>query len=269
MPLRRLLVLPALFVAASWLWGCATAPVAPLAATPEPAAPAEAPASASAAAFAPESAPTEPASPAVVHADDDIEEMIVTERRLLDMQGRQGIYRQVAKGKRLFAQNQYTEAFPYLLTTAERGFKDSQARVGHIYLAGLGDVDRDAEAGVGWLGVAATGATSPGIRNYFNDIWERIPEQHVPYFEEVVDEYRTRYGEETTGVVCEMHRPLRSFVKILGCFFEAALPEEIRQTLDEMEDQEAAIELALERLRQIQEAIAEGRTDRTATGAPD
>lgn len=268
MPLRRLLVPPALLVAACWLWGCATAPAAPLAPTAAPAVTAAAPASASAA-FAPDSPQPEPASPVVAPADDDIEEMVVTERRLLDVQGRRGIYRQVAKGKRLFAQNQYKEAFPYLLTTAERGFKDSQARVGHIYLAGLGDVDRDAEAGVGWLGVAATGTTSPGIRNYFNDIWERIPEQHVPYFEEVVDEYRTRYGEETTGVVCEMHRPLRSFVKELGCFFEAALPDEIVRTLHDMEDHEAAIELAMERLRQIQEAMSEDRSDRATTGAPD
>ena len=181
-------------------------------------------------------------------SDRPLEVMTVIERRIQTLQDRRRIYRDLAKGKRLFALDQIDEAFPYLLDTAQRGFKDAQARVGHIYLQGLGEVQRDTTQGVGWLGAASSGSTSPGIRNYFNDIWKRIPETHVPYFEEVVEEYQSRYGEQATGVVCELKRPLRSFVKELGCFFEVALPDEIRETLEEQRENREALELIEERL---------------------
>ena len=53
------------------------------------------------------------------------------------------------EGKALFARKQINEAFPLLLDTAQLGFKGSQARVGHIYLAGLGDIEQDTVQGVG------------------------------------------------------------------------------------------------------------------------
>ena len=185
------------------------------------------------------------------------EVMIVTGEREMRAEDRRHIYRRVARGKNLYARKRIKEAFPLLLDTARRGFKDSQARVGHIYLQGLGDVEPDATQGVGWLGVASSGTTSPGIRNYFNDIWKRIPDTHVPYFEEVVESYRTKYGEQATGVVCELHRPLRSFVKKLGCFYEAALPDEIRETLEEQRDNREALELIEQRLAEAQLVIEE------------
>ena len=184
-----------------------------------------------------------------------LEVMTVIEDRIQTLEDRRRIYRDLAKGKRLFALDQIDEAFPYLLDTAQRGFKDSQARVGHIYLQGLGDIEMDATQGVGWLGAASSGSTSPGIRNYFNDIWKRIPETHVAYFEEVVEDYRSRYGEEATGVVCDLNRPLRSFVKELHCHFEAPLPEEIRVLLDDYQGSEEAREFIEERLAAAREAI--------------
>ncbi len=188
-------------------------------------------------------------------SDVPLEVMTVIEERIQTLEDRRRIYRDLAKGKRLYALDQIDEAFPYLLDTAQRGFKDSQARVGHIYLQGLGDVEPDATQGVGWLGVASTGETSPGIRNYFNDIWRRIPETHVAYFEEVVEDYRSRYGEQATGVVCDLNRPLRSFVKELHCFFEAPLPEEIRILLKDFQGSEEAREFIEERIAAARQAI--------------
>ena len=183
------------------------------------------------------------------------EVVTVVEKRLQTLASRREIYRRVAEAKALFARNQVEEAFPLLLDTAQLGFKDSQARVGHIYLQGLGEVERDAVQGVGWLGVASSGSTSPGIRNYFNDIWKRIPDAYVPYFEEVVDDYRSRYGEQATGVVCDLNRPVRSFVKELGCFFEAPLPEEIREMLEEHQGNEAMLDLFEERMAEAREVM--------------
>lgn len=187
--------------------------------------------------------------------DIPLEVMTVIEERIQSWQDRRRVYRNVQEGKRLFALNQYDEAFPYLIDTAERGFKDSQARVGQIYLQGLGEKEPDPRQGVGWLGVASEGRTSPGIRNYFNDVWRRIPETHVAYFEEVVEEYRSRYGEGATGVVCDLNRPLRSFVKELTCHFEAPLPEEIRVMLSDFQGSEEAREFIEERLGAAREAI--------------
>lgn len=194
----------------------------------------------------------------VAEADESdlpLEVMTVIEERIQTLEDRRRIYRDLAKGKRLYALDQIDEAFPYLLDTAQRGFKDSQARVGHIYLQGLGDIERDSTQGVGWLGAASSGSTSPGIRNYFNDIWKRIPETHVAYFEEVVEDYRSRYGEQATGVVCDLNRPLRSFVKELHCYFEAPLPEEIRILLKDYQGSEEAREFIEERLAAAREAV--------------
>lgn len=173
--------------------------------------------------------------------------MTVTAERLLSPKERRRIYRDLARGKRLFAKQKVDQAFPYLLEAAQHGFKDSQVRVGYIYLRGLGEVAKDSEQAVGWLGVASDGTTSPAIRNYFNDIWKRIPDRHVPYFQEVVEDYRSKYGRRATGVVCEMKRPLDSHVKQLGCFFEEDLHDDVRESLAEREARAETIRIVEER----------------------
>lgn len=165
-------------------------------------------------------APAEPSESAHAEAGAVEEVTVVGERVQLTDADRRRIYQELVTGNRLFADKKIKEAFPYLLNTAERGFKESQAKVGHIYAYGLGEVERDTSQAVGWLGVAAAGGTSRPIKNYFNTIWKRIPEQHVPYFEEVVEDYKTKYGENATGVVCETYRPTHSYIKRLGCFFK-------------------------------------------------
>lgn len=163
---------------------------------------------------------------------------VVGERTPLTVEDRLRIYRELARARELYSSNEIDEAFPLLLKTARKGFKNAQARVGHIYLRGLGSVDQDPVEALGWLGVASSGTSSPPIRNYFNDIWQRIPDKYVDSFEEVVEEYRAKYGEDATGVECELHRPLRSFVKELICYFEQDLPTMVREPLDDYIDDE-------------------------------
>ena len=253
-----------LLVLAGLLAGCASVPEegsAPSATAPLEATTVERGAVVSKATVAPFAEDSEPpmSSSYVAEAEEEsglpLEVMTVIEDRIQTLEDRRRIYRDLAKGKRLYALDQIDEAFPYLLDTAQRGFKDSQARVGHIYLQGLGEIEMDATQGVGWLGAASSGSTSPGIRNYFNDIWKRIPETHVAYFEEVVEDYRSRYGEAATGVVCDLNRPLRSFVKELHCVFEAPLPEEIRELLRDYQGSEEAREFIEERLAAAREAV--------------
>lgn len=191
--------------------------------------------------------------------DQPTEEMTVTAERPLNSKERRRIYRDLARGKRLFAKRKVDQAFPYLLDAAQRGFKDSQVRVGYVYLRGLGEVERDSEQAIGWLGVASNGRTSPSIRNYFNDIWKRIPDRHVPYFQEVVEEYRSKYGRNATGVVCEMKRPLDSHVKQLGCFFEEDLHDDVRESLSEREARAEAQRLVEERWREAVSVMDELR----------
>ena len=184
---------------------------------------------------------------------------VVGKRTTLTEADRQRIYQELATGHRLYADKKIKEAFPYLLNTAERGFKHSQAKVGHIYAYGLGEVERDTSQAVGWLGVAAADETSRPIKSYFDTIWKRIPEQHVPYFEEVVEEFKSKYGARATGVVCDMIRPTHSYIKRLSCHFKEDLNEHTLEALDdyfaerarfleaEAREEEERIRLLLER----------------------
>lgn len=171
----------------------------------------------------------------------------------MTLEERMRIYRELAKARELYSRNEIDAAFPLLLKTARKGFKNAQARVGHIYLRGLGEVARDPVEALGWLGVASSGNTSPPIRNYFNDIWKRIPDKHVPYLEEIVEEYRSKYGENVTGVVCELHRSARTYVKQLVCYFEQDLPDTVRDPLDDhfaAPERQRLIEQSQQRIRE-------------------
>lgn len=180
------------------------------------------------------------------------EELTVTAERLaLSFTERQQIYDELAKAQELYRRNRIKDALPYLERTAKSGFKDSQAKMGHILLQGMGDVERDSLSAVGWLGVASSGRTSPAIRNYFNDIWQRIPDRHVPVFEEAVQEYTNRYGAHATGVVCAMRRSIHSHFKSLECYFEADLEEDVRQGMEA----HRASEQAEGRVRELRDRV--------------
>lgn len=173
-----------------------------------------------------------------------VEEVRVVGERVehLSWDERREIYDQLARGRSLYSKRDYKRAFPYLLNTAEHGFKDAQARVGYIYLRGLGEVPRSSTAAIGWLGVASSGNSDPRIKNYFGDLWGRVPDTHVQYLEEVVEEYVSKFGEEVTGVSCELRRRLGSHLKRLTCFFDQDLSEEQFQMLERMQSQSTQVE---------------------------
>lgn len=83
------------------------------------------------------------------------------------------------KGADLYKRRKYDEAKPYLLVTAKMGFKMSQARLGHIYLMGLGSTPKDAVKAIGWFGVAAEPTTTPGIRNQYRKLLKQIDRKSV------------------------------------------------------------------------------------------
>lgn len=204
---------------------------------------------------APDTFQTEASSATVEAADGTgelVETLTVIGERPVTSDERRRIYEELRTARRLYSQREIDKAFPYLINTAEKGFKDSQAKVGHILLQGLGDVERDTVQAVGWLGVASSGRTAPAIRNYFNDVWKRIPEHYVPYFEEVVEEYKTKYGRDATGVVCDMHRPVVSYLPRLACFFEEDLPDLARRGLEDYKGKQHATLMQQEKLHRLQ-----------------
>ena len=132
------------------------------------------------------------------------------------------IFNANGKGGWLYRNGRYKEAFPHLLSAAESGFKLAQARVSFIYQQGLGEVPRDAEAAIGWLGVAAAAPTTPEIRNYFQRVLDHYPTDYRPRIDEVVAEYRQRYGAAATRVDCENKRLAGTHISRLKCDFRDA-----------------------------------------------
>lgn len=154
---------------------------------------------------------------------EDVEEVIVTEQRLPDDLNPVRIQRirdANGKGARLYRHGNYGEAFPYLLTAAKRGFKLAQARVGYIYQEGLGGVQRDAIAAIGWVGVAAASETTPEIRSHFKAMMKAVPETFRPQAEAIVADYRARYGGDAVGNHCENRRLAGTHISRLKCTFD-------------------------------------------------
>lgn len=157
-----------------------------------------------------------------------VEEVIVTAPRpapgkVLPLEYMEQTYVARGKGSCLYRRGDFEGAFPYLLAAAKRGFKFAQARVGFLYQQGIG-VAQDPYAAVGWFAVAAEGRTHPEIRDYFKDVWRRIPEKYLPQFEAVAEEYRTRYGTKANRVACDMDRAMGSYMVRLTCrFIDAAV----------------------------------------------
>ena len=193
---------------------------------------------------------------------------VIGERTPMTLEDRMNIYRELAKARELYSRNEIDEAFPLLLKTARKGFKNAQARVGHIYLRGLGEIEQDPVEALGWLGVASSGTTSPPIRNYFNDIWKRIPDKYVTHLEEVVEDYRSKYGENVTGVVCELHRPARTYVKQLVCYFEQDLPEVVKGPLDDHYTADERQRMIEQNERRVRESIETRRQLPTPSQPP-
>ena len=159
-----------------------------------------------------------------IESAQDPEELVVTGSPLsapgviVPYEVMQHVHDSRAKGACLYRAGRYEESFPHLLAAAKRGFKHAQARVGFLYSQGIG-VERDPLAAVGWLGVAASGTTHPEIRRYFNGVWDRIPDEHLGKFEEIVGNYRSRYGSRRHRVECDLHSTAGTHFKKLTCGF--------------------------------------------------
>lgn len=126
------------------------------------------------------------------------------------------VYAAADQGGRLYDAGRYAEAMPYLAAAAERGFKVPQASLGDIVLNGRGGVPRDTQAGIGWLGVAAQAQTLPRIETYFDRVLAQLPSDYKPTALQIVDAYRSAYGNRQHRVACRLHGDV---VQDLQCRF--------------------------------------------------
>ena len=126
-------------------------------------------------------------------------------------------YRAQTQGRQLYRAKKYKEAIPYLEYAAKRGFKQSQVRLGEIYVKGLGGVEPDLVQGVGWLGVAASGESAPEIRRLYKSVRENIPAQHNETIEKIVEQYTSNFDGARTRVVCEMVDRAGTHGKMMRC----------------------------------------------------
>lgn len=136
----------------------------------------------------------------------DMEELVVEGERIdpdsLDYLELERIYRQKASASRNFKIGKYEEAFPSLLQLAKLGFKDAQARVGFLFLHGLGGQEKSNLKALGWLGVASQGTTRPQYRNIFKQMMSEVPEEQQALVAFVVADYREKFDSEKLGVEC-------------------------------------------------------------------
>ena len=123
------------------------------------------------------------------------------------------------RGRQLYLQHRYDEAAPHLLAAAKRGFKMAQARLGEILVLGLGDVEQDIAAGMGWMGVAASGTTMPSVRNRLNELRSHVPPELHPRLASIIAAYTAQYGSEATGVNCLRGKQAGTFLTKIRCNF--------------------------------------------------
>lgn len=125
------------------------------------------------------------------------------------------IYAAAERGGRLYDAGRYADAVPYLTAAAERGFKIPQASLGDILLNGRGNVPRDTEAGIGWLGVAAEPETLSRIETYFDHVMTQLPLDYRPTAGQIVDRYAAAYSNHHQ-VGCRLYGDV---VEDLRCLF--------------------------------------------------
>ena len=135
-----------------------------------------------------------------------MEEIVVEGERIdptsMDFLEMERIYLQKANASRNFKIGKYEEAFPELLQLAKLGFKDAQARVGFLFLHGLGGQKKSNLKALGWLGVASQGTTRPQYRNIFNQMMNEVPEDQQSLANFVVADYREKFDSKKLGIEC-------------------------------------------------------------------
>ncbi len=166
----------------------------------------------------------EPAETVTVEADETVmDEITVTAPRLKtfffhipNVEFLIKNYRNRGIGADHYNRGRYEEAFPHLLASAQQGFKMAQARVGYLYLAGLG-TERDVETGIVWISLAAQYASAPEIRMYRRALWEKIPAHRQAELHRRIDEFDAVYGARVNRVGCTFDTTTSSRVKKLYC----------------------------------------------------
>ena len=171
----------------------------------------------------------EPVTPATEVANpEDVEEVVMKAERLpvpslLQMED---TYQAQEQGAKHFRRRDYARAYPHLVAAAKMGFKTAQARLGYIYLHGLGGIPYDPVRGIGWISVAAEPETLPWIRRYSERIWQLVPERYMADMATVVDRYRAKYGRGATGVSCSRNRRAGTRLVALTCLFNSEIAHE-------------------------------------------
>lgn len=140
------------------------------------------------------------------YSTQEMEELIVEGERIdpasMDFIEMEQIYRQKASAARNFKIGKYEEAFPELLQIAKLGFKDAQARVGFLFLHGLGGQQKSNLKALGWLGVASQGTTRPQYRNIFKQMMSEVPDDQQSLADLVVADYREKFDSKKLGIEC-------------------------------------------------------------------
>ena len=153
------------------------------------------------------------ASGTMASAGDYVEEVIVTADRLAKGAiPTQTIIVQTysvrSRAMRLYDEQRYGEALPLLLLAAKRGFKWPQAMAGDILLHGRGEVDRDLESGIGWLGLLPHRIPSQRSTLTSGKFWPSSPNgngsRRLRWFGATVTSGEARTGGSRVGA------PLRS-----------------------------------------------------------
>lgn len=159
-------------------------------------------------------------APHAGHADDDMEHLIVTGEVEDSIEFERRVYLDHRRGMFLYSRGNYDEALPYLISTAKHGYKDSQARLAHLYLHGLGGVRRSDVVGIAWMGVAAHGETTPIIQRRYDELMAAVPPHHMESLKRVVEEYVEKYGNFDQNVECDVAAHASTHIAKNRCYFE-------------------------------------------------
>lgn len=152
--------------------------------------------------------------------DAGMEHLVVTGEAEDSAEAERRAYLDHRRGMFLYANGSYDEALPYLISAAKHGYKDSQARLAHLYLHGLGGLNRSDVVGIAWMGVAAHGETTPIIQRHYDHLMSAVPAQHMTTLKKVVEEYVEKYGHFDQNVVCDIAKHASTFISKNRCYFE-------------------------------------------------
>ena len=126
------------------------------------------------------------------------------------------IYAASDEGGRLYKEERYAEALPFLLEAAQYGFKVAQASTADILLNGRGEVARNTQAGIGWLSVAAEPPTLGTLEETYAQMLAQLSDDQATAARRLAIRYRAAYGAAEHRVSCQV---FGTVVEELRCRF--------------------------------------------------